>query len=223
MTTGFRVHATMTVTRTGERPLVRQVQITARRSPSRADWLYQQLWPAGDGGRALVLEDRGDHRLNGFEYRQGRARRLASRMFGDRFFESDLTLEDLAETFWFWPSRTLVGQEAIGEYACTIVQLRPAAGAPTAYSSVKVWIAPDLSVALRVEAFGRDGRLVKRIGLYRVMKVRERWLPTILTVDRADRKSRTVLEGSRVDQDLHLRAADFSLAAVKKFVVAAEK
>ena len=144
-------------------------------------------------------------------------------MFAERFFDSDLTLEDLAEAFWLWPSRTVVGQEAIGEYQCVIVELRPPAGAETAYSSVKAWIAPDIAVALRVETFGADGHLAKRIGLYRVTRVGERWVPTILTVEPAAGRSRTVIEGARVEQDLHLHPIDFTLSRAKAGVVVRSK
>ena len=174
--------------------------------------------PSLPAARALVVEDTGDHRLRGFQYEAGTVTPLADGMLGDRFFGSDLRIEDLAEDFWFWPSRTLVGEEAVGEHQTVIVDLRPGPGTLTTYSRVKAWLSPDLAIGLRMEQYGRDGHLAKRVGLYRILKVNDRWMPGIITVEPGDGRSRTVIEGVKFEQDVNLRPEDFTVAGVKRVV-----
>ena len=220
--TGSLIHATLTRSTPGSNVRdVRQLLIKGRRDRPRAMLLYQQVWPRIPGGRALVIEDPGNHQMKGFLYQSNHATPLTDRMLEDRFFDSDLLVEDLAEGFWHWPSRTIAGEEAIGEHHCTIVDLRPAADTPTRYSLIKTWLSPDLAIGLRADFFGRDGRLAKRIGFYRIQKVHDRWVPAIVTVEPADGRSRTVIEGAKYEE-IPLSALDFTVAAVRR-AVALEK
>ena len=215
--TGFRFRAKLTRTTPGTNVTdVRQLLIEGRRDRKNQTMRYQQLWPKEVAGRALVVADAGDHQLGGFQYQSGRVTRLTARMLANQFFESDLRLEDVAEGFWYWPSHTIVGEEAVGEYRCVMMDFRPGPDTPTAYSLVKAWVSPDLAIALRVEQFGPGGRPVKQIALYRVVKVDQRWLWTIMTVEPADRRSRTVIEGVKYESDLHLSASDFTVEAIRK-------
>ena len=72
----------------------------------------------------------------------------------------------------------------------------------------------DGAKAVRVSNKRDDGSLMKRIGLFRILKLNDRWLPAIVTVEPADGRSRTVVEGVGFDSDLHLTAADFTADAV---------
>jgi outer membrane lipoprotein-sorting protein len=214
-TSGFQIRATLTHTK-GGRSVVRQLLMRGRRERVQATTLYDLVWPAEVAGRALVVREAGERQASGFLYQPGKVTRLTSATLAQPFFDSDLRIDDLAEGFWYWHSPTIVGEEAIREYRCAIVEFRPAADTPTPYSLVKAWVSPDLLVALRVEQFGSDGRLVKRIALYRMLKLDGRWWPAIVTVEPADGQSRTVIEGTKVESDLHLSAADFTTAALKK-------
>lgn len=215
----FRIRATMTrSTPGGGAGDVRQLLIQGRRERDRGTLLYRQLWPVVAGGRALVVEDTGEHGLRGFQYEAGTVTSLTDGMLGERFFASDLRIEDLAEGFWFWRSRTIVGEEAVGEHQTVIVDLRPGPGTPTTYSKVKAWLSPDLAIGLRMEQYGRDGHLAKRIGLYRILKVNDRWMPGIITVEPGDGRSRTVIEGVKFEQDVSLRHEDFTVAGVRRVV-----
>lgn len=217
--TGFRIRAALTHTSLGANvPDVRQLLIKGRRTPTGSTVLYQQLWPAVTGGRALVIDLRENHRLSGFQYESGRVTSITEQMLGLPFFDSDVRLEDVAETFWYWPSRQTAGEEFIGEDRTAIVELRPGPATPTTYSLVKTWLSPDRAVALRAQMFGRDGRLLKQVGFYRLLKVGDRWVPAIVTVEPVDRQSRTVIEGVKIESVAPMPSTEFSVAAVRKLV-----
>jgi hypothetical protein len=223
-TPGFRVRATLT--RTDMKTKARQVHqlvISGKRTATRSNLLIRVAWPPEASREAVMIEDRGDHQLSGFQYTAGRLVSLASPMRGERLLGSDLLFEDLEFGFWFWPAQTIAGGEAVGEYDCTIIESRPPAGWRTGYSSVKSWIAPALSVPLRIEEYDAGGRLAKRLGMYRILKLGTRWLPAILTVEPSDARTRTVLEGVKYDANVRLTDADFSRASAQRPLAPAEQ
>ena len=216
ISTGFRLRVTLTRLTPGSKDTqIRQLLIKGRRDRERATVLYQVLWPT-ELASALVIRDPGDHQPAGFLYRSGRATPLTANMLNDSFIDSDLRLEDLAEEFWYWRSRKIVGEETVDEHRCTIVELRPARDTATAYSLIKAWIAPELGLPLRVEQFRRDGRLAKHIVLRRVAKQGKRWLPTLITIEPSDGRARTVLDGVKSEHDLQFPAAAFTVDAIRK-------
>jgi hypothetical protein len=211
---GFRLRATLTRTTAGNQRDVRHLFIKGRRDTG-SIVLYQQIWPEVPGGRALVIEDVGDHRLSGFQYEAGRVTPLSDAALGGRFLDSDLTLEDLAENYWYWPTRSRGREEDIGQYQTVAVDFRPGRAAST-YSRVRAWIAPEIAFGLRTEVYGPTGALARTIGSYRILKFGERWVAGIVTVDPADRRSRTVVEGVGGERNVAISRSEFTPAAIRK-------
>ena len=145
--------------------------------------LYQVLWPAESKGQSLLIERRGDS-VTGFLFEPpGTVKKLSATLLAQPFFGSDLAIEDLAEDFWDWPSQKIVGEETIDKRLCTIVESRPPANAESSYLVVKTWIAPELALPLRVEKYGKNRRLIRRIMADRIMKVNNRWTAANIIVD----------------------------------------
>jgi hypothetical protein len=216
-TSGFRVHAKLirTPPGAGAAKETRQLLIKSRREGEATKTLYQVLWPAQFAGEAILVEDSGDHQMKGFVFRNGAATPLSSQMMESEFFGSDLRIEDAVEGFWYWPSRKSVGSEIIDKRHCTIVELRPGPDTVTQYSMVKVWISPEISLAMKIQFYGRDGKLVKTVTTDRVVKEGRIWLAATLKVLPASGRSQTVLEGTKSERDLQLPAADFTTEAIK--------
>jgi hypothetical protein len=216
-TTGFRVRSKLIVTTANsEHREVKQLLIKSRNDGKTTTTLYQILWPSELKGQSLLIE-RSGHAVSGFLFEPpDTIKKLSFTLMTQPFFGSDLAIEDLAEDFWDWPSQKIVGQETIKEKLCTIVESRPPADAATSYSLVKTWIAPELALPLRVEKYGKNRRLVRRITADRIMKVHDRWTAATIIVDLDGANSRTILEGSKTDRDLDLPAADFTLEAIKR-------
>jgi outer membrane lipoprotein-sorting protein len=216
ITSGFRIRTTVTHTKSGS-PVadVRQLLIEGRRDRQTSSLAYRVLWPEALAS-ALVIEDSGDHRQRGFLYKSGAVTTLTPSMLFERFADSDLRVEDLAEAFWYWRSRKTVGEETIDDHRTVLVECRPDRNAATAYSWIKAWISPELALPMRLEQFDRGGHFVKRIAAYRVVQQGERWLPTLVTVEPADRRSRTVIEGAKAEYDLHLPPDSFTVDGVRK-------
>jgi hypothetical protein len=216
-TTGFRVRAKLVVTTANpEHREVKQLLIKSRTEGKTTTTLYQILWPTESKGQSLLIERRGDS-VSGFLFEPpGTVKKLSPALIAQPFFGSDLAIEDLAEDFWDWPSQKIVGEETIDKKLCTIVESRPPGDAASSYLVVKTWIAPELALPLRVEKYGKNRRLVRRITADRIMKVNNRWTAANIIVDPDGGNSRTVLEGSKSERDLDVPAAEFTLEAIKR-------
>ncbi|HUK30524.1 MAG TPA: outer membrane lipoprotein-sorting protein [Candidatus Acidoferrum sp.] len=220
-TSGSRVHARLMRTSGGPDAAkgkdTRQLLIKTTRDGEKTKTLYQILWPAEYLGDSILIEDSGDHHPKGFLYQKKVATPLTSQMLEAPFFGSDLLIEDVIEDFWYWPSRRLAGEEVVDKRQCIIIELRPGPDSATQYSMVKVWVAPEISLPLKVQFFARDGKLVKTVTTDRVVKEGKVWLAATMKIQPAGSKSQTVLEGTKSERDLQLPSGDFTLDAIKDF------
>jgi outer membrane lipoprotein-sorting protein len=216
-TSGLRVRSKLIVTTSNpEHREVKQLLIKGRTDGKTTRTLYQILWPAHAKGQSLLIE-KSEHSVSGFLFEPPDAiKKLSSSLMAQPFFESDLSIEDLAEDFWDWPSQKIVGQERVKEKLCTIVESKPPEDASTSYTLVKTWIAPELALPLRIEKYGKNHRLVRRLSADRVMKVHDRWTAATIIVDLSGSNSRTILEGSKSERDLDLPASELTIEAIKR-------
>ena len=216
-TSGVRIRSKLIVAASdSERKDVKQLLIKGRNDGRTHTTLYQILWPSELKGQSLMIEKAG-HSVSGFIFEPpNTVKKLSAGLMAQPFFGSDLSIEDLAEDFWDWPSQKIVGEEKIKDRACQIVESRPPTDAATSYSLVKTWIAPELALPLRVEKYGSNRQLVRRITADRIMKVNDRWTAATIIVDLAGASTRTILEGSKSERDLDLPAADFTMEAIKR-------
>ena len=218
-TTGYRVRARLVRTTAGTAQRdIRQLLIKGRRDGEASRVLYQILWPVALAGQTLVIEKNAGQTTRVWLFTPpNETVDLTQKQAGVPFFGSDLSVEDLAEEFWSWPTQEIVGEETVGQHRCRILESRPGAGTTTSYSHVKTWIAPDLSLPLRIEKFGQDGQLSKRITAERITKQKnDHWTAANFVVEPADGRTRTALEGSHADRDLEIPVGDFTVERIKE-------
>jgi outer membrane lipoprotein-sorting protein len=215
-TSGLRVRSKLIVTTPDHRE-VKQLLIKSRSDGKNTDTLYQVLWPAEFRGQALLVKKKNGGSVSGFLFEPpNTVKKLSSSLLAQPFFGSDLLIEDLAEDFLEWSSQKVVGEEPLKDKMCQIVESRPAAGASTSYALVKTWISPQLALPLRVEKYGKGGRLIRRINAEGLMKIADHWTASTIIVESDRVGSQTRLEGSKSDHDLSLPAADFTIEGIKR-------
>jgi hypothetical protein len=216
-TTGFRVRAKLTRTTDGVE-VGRNLLISGRRDGERTAVVYRVTGPLAAAGQALLLQDAGDHDPSGARIERSTITPLTVAMLNEPFFDSDLRIEDVFESFWFWRSPRIVGEQTVGNRRCAIVELQPPPHAPTRYSRVTAWIAIDLALPLRIDLHDRDEARVTRLMAGRIVKRDGRWAAARLLVEPGDGRSRTVLEVSKFERDLVLPAADFTVDAIVRAI-----
>jgi len=217
-TRGAVIRAKLTVEESGsDRAAVAQLRIRLRREATRTRLLFEVLWPDRHKGEAVCLDRSGQGFVGGFLFAPpDGVTPLVAADLGRAFLESDLTIEDLADDFWQWPSPRIAGEELVRGEACTIVESRPPPGAPGAYALVRSWISKKKLVPLRIEKTGRDGRPSKLFTIEKTSRDGGIWVPISTVITSPGGSRRTTLEISRGDRDVDVPAEVFSRESVAK-------
>lgn len=194
-----------------------QIRIRMRRDADMTRMLFQVLWPDAHKGEAVCIERTNRGVTGGFIFQPPeKVTPLTAANMGRTYLESDLTIEDLADEFWQWPSQKITGEETIRGDVCQIVESRPPAGTKGGYSLVRSWISPDKLLPLRMDKFGRDERLAKRVTVQKTTRHEGIWAPMTTFVQSAGKTRVTTLELSRGDRDMEIPIEEFSLQRVRK-------
>jgi hypothetical protein len=219
-TRGFVIRARLVTGEPGsERQAVVQVRTIGRRDGTTTRLLCQALWPASFKGRAVYVQKDGPRVISGFVFQPpGTVTELAGDALSVPLFDTDLTMEDLAEEFWSWPGPVAAGSDNVGGKPCRVVELRPPAGIRTAYSLVTSCISPEQLLPLRTETYGKDGRLVHRFVVKKAINDDSgAWVPVKVAVETAGRTRITTLEVSRGETNATVPLPEFSLEKLKSF------
>jgi hypothetical protein len=219
-TRGFVVRARLVTGEPGsERPAVVQVRTIGRRDGATTRLLCQALWPASLKGRAVYVQKDGPRAVSGFEFRPpDTVTDLAGDALSVPLFDTDLTLEDLAEEFWSWPGPVAAGSDKVNGKPCKVVELRPPAGVRTSYSLVTSCISPEQLLPLRIETYGKTGALVRRFVVTKAIRDDSgAWVPVKIQVETAGRTRVTTLEVSRGERNASVPLAEFSIEKLKSF------
>jgi len=84
---------------------------------------------------------------------------------------TDLTYEDLALRFFYWPNPKLDGTEDVGGQNCYRLRLDKPKNAAGHYEGVYVWIHTKYGAFMRIRGHDKNGGLVKEFQVEDVMKV----------------------------------------------------
>jgi len=219
-TTGFRVRARLVCGRSTVDGDVQQLLIKGRRDGAVTKTLYQVLWPASTAGRALVIEKSAGHKVTGFLFEPpDKVTPLTPAVMSQPLFGSDLTIEDVAEEFWHWPAPKIVGEETMAGRLCQIVEARPPTNAASSYAVIRVWVAADIALPVRLEKLDREGRLVKTFRVERLLQQEDgTWAAAQAIVEPAQSPNRTVLQGSRAERGVEIPVEDFTPERLKAVV-----
>jgi outer membrane lipoprotein-sorting protein len=213
----IRAKLTVTDTVSGVRNAT-QILVKQRSAGDVRNLLYQVLWPASRKGEALCLEKSASGVVTGFFFEPpDKVTPFSSARWQDAYLDSNLSLEDLTEDFWQWPSQKITGEELLNGEVCQILDSSPPAGLHSSYSLIRTWVAPAKTLPLRIEKFGRDGRLAKRFIVSKVAKHDKTWMPVTTVIETPGQTRQTNFEISRGERGIELPLSDFSLDNIRKF------
>jgi len=210
-TRGLTARGRIVVTAPSAERRTLQFLIKGRHEGNASEMLYLALYPQADKGRAVVIRKDGGGNVSGFiREPNGKTTNLNSERMKQQLFGSDITIEDLAEDFWTWPSPKLSGQGAACRKDCYIVDCRPPKGRDASHAVVRVWINPETSLPLRIESYLANGTLVKRTECRKLVKSGDHWSMEELTVEPATPGRRTSLDFSKGARDIDVPTYDFT-------------
>lgn len=96
--------------------------------------------------------------------------KLTAANFDKHILGSDLTYEDLALRFVYWPRAVIEGKDTVKLRSAWKLRLT-APNHRTQYGSARVWVDKDSGGLVRVEGFDWQGKLIKRFEVISVQEI----------------------------------------------------
>ena len=112
----------------------------------------------------------GDDQFDLFEIVGGKQRTFPSARLSESIAGTDLTYEDLAFRFLYWPNPSLEGDEFVSRNDCWKIRVNNP-GRKGAYAVIYVWIHKKSGAFMKIEGFDRSGKRLKRFEVREVQKV----------------------------------------------------
>lgn len=94
--------------------------------------------------------------------------------FDHRIRGTNLTYEDLALKFIYWPDASVVGEENIRTRNCWKLQLRPPSR-DSQYASVLLWVDKNSGALMQMEGYNTMNQVIRRFEVISAQKIDNRW------------------------------------------------
>ncbi|MGC3990422.1 MAG: outer membrane lipoprotein-sorting protein [Chthoniobacteraceae bacterium] len=104
--------------------------------------------------------------------------------FGTLVRGSDISFEDVAMRFLYWPEAKVLGEETKTLRKCWKVQVTPPKDVKTVYASVLVWIDEESGAMMEAQAYDAGGKLATAFKLIEPQMIGGVWLPKKIRIQR---------------------------------------
>ena len=94
--------------------------------------------------------------------------------FDQKVRGTDVTYEDLALKFLYWPDAQLLGTDNIRTRNCWKLQMR-APNQRSQYGSIMLWVDKSGGALMRMEGYNPTGQLIRRFEVVAAQKIDNRW------------------------------------------------
>lgn len=144
-----------------------------------------------------------DSRLE--EITAGQASRISAARFDDTVRGSDVTYEDLAMKFLYWPNASVEGTQTMLLRKCWKIRAQPPARNDSQYGHVILWIDIDTGALMQAEAFDQSGKFARRFKVISGQKIEGAWVLKSMRIEapataRGQDRTPTYLEIEGVDK-----------------------
>ena len=113
----------------------------------------------------------GDEDFNLFEIIDGKTVNFPEKKLEEAIAGTDLTYEDLALRFFYWPNPKLEGQEDVGGQPCFKIRIDKPKGAAGRYEVVYVWVHTKFGAFMKIRGHDKNGGLVKEFQVEDIMQI----------------------------------------------------
>jgi hypothetical protein len=144
-----------------------------------------------------------------------RDRRIALQDRSTRFFGTDFSFEDLEARDAAQYEHALLGEETIDGAATWKIESTPNPTRTSQYTKSVVWIRKDNFATAQIDSYVKD-EVVRRLQLSKIRQVQGIWTAHETMMTDLRRGSRTRLALDKVQYNLPLREADFTLQALRR-------
>ena len=133
--------------------------------------VVRYIFTAPDETLQLQLGEK-DSRLD--EVTREGTEKVRPAQFDRKIRGTELTYEDLALKFLYWPNAELLGSENVRTRNCWKLELRPPSKL-SQYSRVLLWVDKGSGALMRMEGYDAKGQLAKRFEVVSAQKIDDRW------------------------------------------------
>lgn len=113
----------------------------------------------------------GDEDFNLFEMTGGKQKKFPPEKLVAPIAGTDLTYEDLALRFFYWPDPKLEGLEDVAGQSCYKIRIDKPKGVAGRYEVVYVWVHVKFGAFMRIRGHDKSGGLVKEFQVEDIMQV----------------------------------------------------
>lgn len=117
----------------------------------------------------------GDESTGLYEVTNGKTTKFPATKLTTAIGGTDLTYEDLALRFLYWPGAVLDGSEDVGGQDCWKIRVNKPKGSAGAYEVAYVWVHKKYGAFMRIRAHNKAGGLIKEFQVEDVMQVQNVW------------------------------------------------
>ncbi len=175
----------------------------------------EYLAPAREKGtKMLKLEDK----LWIYSPGSDRTIQISGHMLKQSLMGSDLSYEDMMDNVELLEDYDagVIGSEIVDERDCWIVELQ-AKTAEVNYQIRKMWVDKDRFIPLKEELYAKSGKLLKRMELFDITKIDNRWYPKkIVFKDMLKKGDGTEFIIDEIEFDKEIPEYIFTKAALRK-------
>lgn len=115
-----------------------------------------------------------DEQFKLFEIVDGKTTEFPAEKIVQPIAGTDLTYEDLALRFFYWPNPKLEGTEDVSGQSCYKLRIDKPKGASGRYEVVYVWVHTKFGAFMRIRGHDKSGGLVKEFQVESVMQVADK-------------------------------------------------
>lgn len=116
-----------------------------------------------------------DQRYDLFEIKDGKTVNFPGAKLIEPIAGTDLTYEDLALRFFYWPNPKHEGMESIGGRSCHKLRLDKPKDSPGRYEAVYVWVDQQYGAFMQIRGHDKAGALIKEFQVRDVMQIGKVW------------------------------------------------
>jgi hypothetical protein len=113
----------------------------------------------------------GDEKFNLFEIVNGKTQAFAEAKLVSPIAGTDLTYEDLAMRFFYWPDPKLEGMEDVGGQSCYKIRVAKPRGVAGRYDVVYVWVHSKFGAFMKIRGHDKNGGLLKEFQVEDIMQI----------------------------------------------------
>lgn len=113
----------------------------------------------------------GDEKFNLFEIINGKTLEFPPAKLVSPIAGTDLTYEDLAMRFFYWPNPKLEGEEEVGGQPCYKIRVDKPRSTSGRYEVVYVWIHKKFGAFMKIRGHDKNGGLVKEFQVEDIMQI----------------------------------------------------